>query len=620
MLPFLLVLVFSCAAMAQNAAVEALLKKPLLDPKQPAVEVQVYTESRVPILPVPGTSREWEEYASRLRARVLDEVVLRGEAKQWAALPLKVEWLDTIEAGDYSIRKLRFESVPGMWTPGLLYQPARLSGKAPVVLNVNGHEKTGVSTAYIQQRCIHLARNGVLALNLEWWGRGQMTDPRLTHYALAQIDLTGTSGLAVFYLAMRRGLDLIETLPYADTSRIAVTGLSGGGWQTILISSLDTRVKLANPVAGYSSFVTRAQWPDLDLGDSEQTPSDLGAIADYTHLTALVAPRALQIANNAKDDCCFRAEYALGPLAQTGRTIYGLMGAPERFRYHVNFGAGHNYNEDNREAFYRMLRDFFYGGGDFPLREKPLDRPLRTAEELHIPMPAENGTFQSVATELARGLPRKGQATRERLRELVRAPEYRAEAVEAGSEEQGGVRARYWKLRMGGAWTVPAVELVPGNPAGTTMLLADGGRESAGAEAAALLARNRRVVALDPFYFGESKLGKRDFLYAILIASLGERPLGVQAGQVAAAARWLRERDGGRPVEVMAAGRRTGLVALAASALETGAIARHEVRGGFTSLKEILAEGITAEQAPELFCFGLLESFDIPQIEALSRQ
>jgi cephalosporin-C deacetylase-like acetyl esterase len=68
------------------------------------------------------------------------------------------------------------------------------------------------------------------------------------------LELCGASGLAPFYLALVRALDVGLALEHADPKRVAVSGLSGGGWQTILVSSLDPRVTLANPVAGYGSF------------------------------------------------------------------------------------------------------------------------------------------------------------------------------------------------------------------------------------------------------------------------------------------------------------------------------------------------------------------------------
>ena len=192
----------------------------------------------------------------------------------------------------------------------------RPTGPTPVVLNVNGHEGTGIGNPYIQARCINLAKKGLYALNVEWIGQSQLANEGLVHYRMNQLDLVGTPGLAVFYESLRRSVDIALGLPHADASRIAVTGLSGGGWQTIMISALDTRVTLASPVAGHSSFVTRTQWPDKDLGDSEQTPSDLASVVDYPHLNALMAPRPLQLSHNAKDSCCFRADYALGPMVQ----------------------------------------------------------------------------------------------------------------------------------------------------------------------------------------------------------------------------------------------------------------------------------------------------------------
>ena len=55
--------------------------------------------------------------------------------------------------------------------------------------------------------------------------------------------------------------------------------------------------------------------------------------------------------------------------------------------------------------------------------------------------------------------------------------------IEFEHGEQGGVKATYWKLQMGAAWTVPAVELVQGEPKKTAILLADAGRSGAAAEA-----------------------------------------------------------------------------------------------------------------------------------------
>ncbi len=68
---------------------------------------------------------------------------------------------------------------------------------------------------------------------------------------------------------------------------------------------------------------------------------------------------------------------------------------------------------------------------------------------------------------------------------------------------------------------------------------------------------------------------------------------------------------------VTAVGPRASLVALVAGALEEKAIAGLEVKKPYGSLKEALEAGIGVDRAPELFCFGLLESFDIPQLVAL---
>ena len=617
---------------AQTNLLAPLLARNIIGPNLALAEIQSYTENRVPLMPALKSAAEWENEAARLRREALTDVIFRGEASQWRDAKSKVEWLDTIAGGPgYTIRKLRYEALPGLWIPALLYLPEKITGKVPVHLAVNGHDALGKAAPYKQIRCINLAKRGVISLNAEWLGMGQLRSPGFAHYTMNQLDLCGSSGIAPFYLAMSRGLDLLIALPEADPQRVAVSGLSGGGWQTIFISALDTRVTLANPVAGYSSFRTRAR-NFGDLGDSEQTPSDLATVVDYTHLTAMLAPRGALLTYNAKDQCCFATGHALQPLLEAAQPVFKLFKADAKLRWHSNHVPGtHNFDQENREVFYRMLGDtFFPGDTKFDAKELAVEAEVKKAEELNVPLPADNLDFNQLATRLAKDLPRGistalsvvpssrlQQAQRALLGGVVHAKHYTVTAELAGAETTNDVTATHWRLKMGDAWTVPAVELTQGAPRSTVILVGDVGRKGLSAEAAQLLADGHRVVAVDPFYFGESRIDQKDFLFALLVAAVGDRPLGLQASQLTATARWLSTERKLGPVKLISVGPRASVFSTVAAALEEKAIAGLELRNPLGSLKEIIAKNVGVNQQPELFCFGLLEQFDVPQLRAL---
>src|SRR5436190_516300 len=270
----------------------------------------------------------------------------------------------------------------------------------------------------------------MLALNPEWIGMGQLKTSDYSHARMNQLDLCGTAGVAPFYLAMKRGLDILLDHKNADPERVEVSGLSGGGWQTIFISSLDTRVTLSNPVAGYSSFRTRARFFS-DLGDSEQTPCDLATVADYAQLTAMMAPRPLLLTFNQTDNCCFAAPHALPPLLDAALPKYELFGKRQNLRAHINHIPGdHNYGLDNRQALYRMIDEHFYDyDPSFISMEIPCDPEVKDAKELEVELPANNADFNSIALALAKDLPRR----KADLREVIRATNYYAEAERVGT-------------------------------------------------------------------------------------------------------------------------------------------------------------------------------------------
>ncbi len=620
------------SATAQTNLLAPLLARDIIGPNLALAEVQAYTEDRVPLMPALKSAAGWEKEAARLRHDVLGQVIFRGEAAQWRDAKTKVEWLDTIPGGPgYSIRKLRYEALPGLWIPALLYLPEKITGKVPVHLAVNGHDGNGKAAPYKQIRCINLARRGVISLNAEWFNMGQLRGAGFAHYAMNQLDLCGTSGIAPFFLAMSRGLDILLALPEADPQRVAVSGLSGGGWQTIFISSLDPRVTLANPVAGYSSFRTRAR-NFSDLGDSEQTPCDLATVADYAHLTAMLAPRGALLTYNAKDNCCFATDHALQPLLDAAQPAFKLFNAENKLRWHNNHVPGtHNFEQENREVFYRMLGDtFFPGDTNYDAKEIPAEGEVKKAEELNVPLPANNLDFNRLALGLAKNLPRGAstplspaslprwqQTQRGLLGGIVHAKHYNVSAEQAGTEITNDISVTYWRLKMGNAWTVPAVELARGTPLETVLLVGDAGRKALAADVDKLLAEGRRVVAVDPFYFGESRIAQKDFLFALLVAAVGDRPLGLQASQLGATARWLSDERKLGPVKVVSIGPRASVFATTAAALEEKAIRSLEVRQPLNSLREIMEKNVGVDRQPELFCFGLLEQFDMPQLRAL---
>jgi dienelactone hydrolase len=578
-------------------------------PRQATLDTQDHLEAKLPKLPRFENPKEWTAYAERLRKDILDKIVFRGEARSWREGTAKVVWGEKLRGSGCTVRQLRYEILPGMWIPALLYTPEKPAAQMPVMLAVNGHDAAGNGADYKQIRCLNLARRGLIVLSVEWFGMGQLRTATNHHGCLNQIDLCGTSGLAPFYLSMSKGIDVLLAQPGADASRVGVSGLSGGGWQTIFISSLDPRVTLANPVAGYSPFKVKIRDHLKDLGDSEQTPCDFGTLADYTHLTCLRAPRPTLLTYNDKDACCFTAGYALPPLLDAARPVYKLLSKPEHLRWHINSDPGtHNFGKDNRQQLYRAVGDFFFPEDkSFSAEEIDVNADLLKAQEYRLKMPEDNLTLNGLALKLAKNLPRDGKldpkttpARRQAVRSTLRLPTLKV-SKEAPTH-----------LRLSGKWSVPI--RITENPGATrtALVLNDAGFAADKQSAARLAKAGYRVIEMDPWYFGGCKMTSHDYLFALQISCFGDRPLGLQAAQVNAVAAWAKGK-----VHLVAMGPRTSLIALCAAAVDDQEIGSLELHGSWATLRQVLEENRTMQQTPEVFCFGLLEQADIVHLAGL---
>jgi len=533
------------------------------------------------------------------------------------------------------MRKLRFEVFPGFQTTGILYEPETVRGRIPAILNPHGHAGAeGNAIEYKQKRCINQALQGIFSLSLEWLGSGELNQPENQHWYGAYLDLVGTNGVGAFYLTMRKGLDYLYQHAGVDRSRIGMTGLSGGAWQTILLSALDERVFAAAPVAGYAPYRYRLS-RIAEAGDFEQNPTDMFRAIDYTHLTALRAPRPTLLIYNAEDDCCWRAPLVkpllFGPVAP----IFRLYGSEDRFAWHENLDpADHNYQLDNRLRSYRFFSRSF--GLPEVTGEVPVDAQIKGPEELRVGLPAGNATLLGLARRLSKRIARDSippdggeRATwadrqRKHLAETVRLPQLTVRhAWAVANTKHSGLETISYRFEFSDGLTATAVRLkalTAPDTAPVTIILNDKGRKASTAEVSNRVNRGEIVLAADLLFTGDMAPAPRPgpSVYAQLLATFGQRALGLEAAQLITLGRWLSEHAQTRTVRLEATGARSQVLGLVATALQPRLFSDVLIRDGIPTLGHLLDAPIEHRTAPDLFCLNLYRDFDIDRLIAIA--
>ncbi len=619
-----------------------ILSQRLQPSKVVTFQLQQFLMQRVPKLQVPSSAEEWTAEAQRVRQHVLDDVIFHGWPRYWVNSPPRFEDEGTIPSGKgYQLHKLRYEIVPGFYTTALLYEPDPLRGRVPAVLDVMGHFPIqGNKIEFEQKFCINQALKGMIALNPEWLGMGELNAPGNAHWFAAHLDLVGMNGVGLFYLAMRRGLDYLSEDPNVDPHRIGVTGLSGGGWETITLSSLDPRVLVSIPVAGYTTLPGRLERLPGEPGDIEQNASDFLMGQGYSTLTAIRAPRPTLLIYNAEDNCCFRAPLVKPYVFDAIQPFFGLYGKEDVFQFHQNTNiSAHNYGLDDREHAYRFFNTYFHLQGG--AAEIPVGKYVKSYDALVVGLPKNNltilGLAQKVASETARATVPSGAAAkaawltseRTKLRGVVRYhavtmshawPEYntyhnQVESVSYRFELSNGLSAT-------GVWLkdVPTPSHAP-----MTIVLNDGGKKDAATqlwnrvpEVADRLEGGEQVLALDLLFTGDAAPDQPAEYFTEMLAATGERPLGLDAAQLLALAHWAQQRWNPSRLQVETTGIRSQVRALIAAALEPGLFSEIENDGGMQSLSYLLDKPVKYTVAPDLFCLDLYKDFDIDQLGALA--
>ena len=294
-----------------------------------------------------------------------------------------------IEMEGFTIEKLVFESLPGVYVSALVYLPDDHSKKSPAVLVPAGHAPSGKS--YYQELCQRLAKRGYVVLAWDPVGQGERSQfwdaaAAKSRYNLICAEHAVMGNLA--YLAGTnlarweiwdgiRAVDYLLTRPEVDGERISIVGTSGGGFQAAQIAALDKRIKVVVPSCYIAALPMRIYNRIFADPDSDPEQDLFGMISngvDHPGLLLLMYPRPVLVAAAVLD---------FFPIEGTHKTFREVHGLYERFHHgdRMELVEGyhtHQFSPENQEAALEFLDRFnaMAAGHGLPSATKLDDKKL----------------------------------------------------------------------------------------------------------------------------------------------------------------------------------------------------------------------------------------------------
>ncbi|WP_420152044.1 acetylxylan esterase [Siphonobacter sp.] len=244
----------------------------------------------------------------------------------------------------YTVENVAIETLPGMYVCGSLYKPTHAKGLMPVILNPDGHFGDGRYRSDSQYRCAMQARMGAMAFSYDLfaWGESLLQFKSADHRRSLANTIQILNGMRI--------LDWLLTQKNADPARIAVTGGSGGGSQTMLLTALDDRIDLSVPVVMTSSYHSGGCPCESGMGVHL-----CGHGTNNVEMAAMAAPRPQLVISDGKDWTQYVPEHEFPFLQRT----YGFYG-PSKVIKNVHLSEeGHDYGINKRLALYQFLADQF---------------------------------------------------------------------------------------------------------------------------------------------------------------------------------------------------------------------------------------------------------------------
>jgi dienelactone hydrolase len=426
------------------------------------------------------TPENWPARQAEMRRQLqrmlgLDPWPARGD--------LKPVITGTVKGDGYVVEKLQFQSSPGLYVTGDLYRPAKVTAPLPTILYVCGHSnvvENGVSmgnkTGY-QHHGSWFARHGYVCLIIDTIQLGEIRGEHHGTYAKSRWwwPARGYTPAGVEAWNGMRALDYLETRPEVDKTKFGVTGRSGGGAYSWWIAALDERIKVAVPTAGITTLKNHILDGAIE-GHCDCMFMVNAERWDFDRVAALIAPRALLIANTDADsifpldgvvEVYNRARALYRKLAQEDHIGLHIAEGPHKDTQPLNFGAFNWINRwlkgaDRMDLIDEPAKKMHEPRELKVFAELPKDEKVTTVDEFFVPQftaPAEVRTqkewaalreswMKALREDCFRAWPAESGPPVATKPESLTADGLRLTSIEF--ESQPGIPLRLWVLQRDG--------------------------------------------------------------------------------------------------------------------------------------------------------------------------
>jgi hypothetical protein len=244
----------------------------------------------------------------------------------------------------YTVENFAIETLPGVYVAGSVYKPLKTKGKHPVMLNPNGHFGGGRYRVDQQLRCAAQARMGIISASWDLfaWGESLLQFDGSLHRLSAANTIQTLNAIRI--------LDYLLSLKEADSTRVGITGGSGGGSLTMMLAAIDDRITLSVPVVMLSSHFSGGCPCESGM------PAHLcGGRTNNVEIAAIFAPKPQLILSDGKDWTSTVPELEY-PFLQR---LYSFYHAGNHLENNHFADEGHDYGTSKREALYRFIARHF---------------------------------------------------------------------------------------------------------------------------------------------------------------------------------------------------------------------------------------------------------------------